>query len=91
MGDDAQGKGPRPRVGQGQAGGQPRPRRRRIDGRQPQRALDLLGQDDRRRILRRRVVPLLLTPQPVAGQPGEPDRQIAARGGGRFAVHDPTP
>ena len=49
------------------------------------------SQDDRRRILRRRAVLLFLTPKPIAGQPGEPDRQIAARAGGRFAVHDPTP
>ncbi|MBD3573023.1 hypothetical protein EJ082_08605 [Brevundimonas diminuta] len=56
MGDDAQGGGPRPRVGQGQAGGQSRLRGERIDSRQPQRALDLLRQDDGRRILRRRVV-----------------------------------
>ena len=91
MTDDAQGRGSRLRIGQGQTWRQPRLGRRRIDGGQPQRALDLFGQNDRRPILRRRVAPPRLTPQPVAGQPGEPDRQIAAWAGGRFAAHDPTP
>ncbi|MNX81424.1 hypothetical protein D3C86_1131110 [compost metagenome] len=93
VGDDAQGRGSRSRIGQGQAGGQPRPRRRRIDGGQPQGALDLFDQNDWRRVLRRRVLFLspLLAPQPVAGQPGEPDRQIAAWEGGMISAHDPTP
>ena len=53
MGDDAQGGRPSPRIGQGQTWRQPSPRRRRIGGGQPQRALDLFGQDDGRRIRRR--------------------------------------
>ena len=90
MGDSAQCGRARLGIGQGQAGREARSRCRRIDGSQPQPALDLLDQNDRR-VFSRPVFLPLLTPQSVAGQPGEPDRQIAARGGGMFAAHDPTP
>ncbi|MNE03632.1 hypothetical protein D3C80_961410 [compost metagenome] len=89
VGDGAQGGRPRSRVGQGQTRCQSRLRCRGIDGGQPQRAFDLFDQNDGRGAIRRRVS--LLTPQPVAGQPREPDRQITARGRGMIPVHDPTP
>jgi hypothetical protein len=54
MDDGAQGGRPRPGVGQGQTRGQACLRRRWIDRRQPQRALDFFDEDDRRGLFRQR-------------------------------------
>src|SRR5690606_36116234 len=77
------------RIGQGEAGGETEQEPLPVDGREPQRARNLLDEDERRLSLRGRGGrgPAL----PVGRQEGEPQGEIAARARGRDGAHGATP